>query len=70
LSAKLATDATLVEGVFGQAFSTILNNTAAAILGLGVAFYYSWRLTLVVSIIIVTQQLTYLIYWPALLYLF
>lgn len=48
LTAKLAVDATRVEGLTGSLMGNIIQTAVTIALGLGLAFAYGWKLTLVV----------------------
>ena len=48
LTAKLAVDATKVEGLTGSLMGNIIQTVVTITLGLGLAFAYGWKLTLVV----------------------
>jgi ABC-type multidrug transport system fused ATPase/permease subunit len=47
LATRLSQDAALVDGMFGAALGVTIQNIACACVGLGIAFYYGWQLTLV-----------------------
>jgi ABC-type multidrug transport system fused ATPase/permease subunit len=47
LATRLSQDAALVQGMFGAALGVTIQNVATAALGVGIAFYYGWQLTLV-----------------------
>ncbi|CBY34589.1 unnamed protein product [Oikopleura dioica] len=61
LTARLATDAGKVQGATGRRISQIFINIGALGCGLGIAFYYEWRLSLLtfafLPFMIVTQAL-------------
>jgi len=48
ITARLASEATLVEGLVGTRLGLSVQNICTIICGLGIAFYYGWKLTLVV----------------------
>jgi len=48
LTSRLASDATLIEGLVGTRLGTTVQNLVTIITGLTIAFIYDWRLTLVV----------------------
>ncbi|CAJ0843623.1 6561_t:CDS:2 [Entrophospora sp. SA101] len=48
LTSKLAVDASKVEGLAGNLMGSIIMNTTNLIFGLGIAFYFGWKLTLVI----------------------
>ncbi|CAI2174077.1 6193_t:CDS:10 [Funneliformis geosporum] len=48
LTSKLAVDATKVEGLTGSLMGNILQSLTNIALGLGIAFYFGWKLTLVI----------------------
>jgi ATP-binding cassette subfamily B (MDR/TAP) protein 1 len=64
LTARLAQDAALVEGMFGSTLGVTVQNLACAALGLGLAFYNGWQLTLVllatVPILVAGQAIEFL----------
>jgi ABC-type multidrug transport system fused ATPase/permease subunit len=64
LAARLAQDAALVEGMFGSTLGVTVQNLACAALGLGLAFYNGWQLTLVllatVPILVAGQAIEFL----------
>ncbi|CAJ0767505.1 3661_t:CDS:10 [Entrophospora sp. SA101] len=48
LTSKLAVDASKVEGLTGSLMGSIIQNATNLVLGLGIAFYFGWKLTLVI----------------------
>jgi ABC-type multidrug transport system fused ATPase/permease subunit len=48
LTARLASEAALVEGTVGVRLGVSVQNICTIITGLVIAFYYGWKLTLVV----------------------
>jgi ATP-binding cassette subfamily B (MDR/TAP) protein 1 len=48
LASRLASDATLVEAMVGSRLGLAIQNLFTIAIGLGIAFYYGWKLTLVV----------------------
>nr|CAG8573010.1 5899_t:CDS:10 [Entrophospora candida] len=48
LTSKLAVDASKVEGLAGNLMGSIIMNTTNLIFGIGIAFYFGWKLTLVI----------------------
>ncbi|CAG8490787.1 8956_t:CDS:2 [Funneliformis mosseae] len=48
LTSKLATDATKVDGLTGTLMGSIIHSGSNMVFGLGIAFAYGWKLTLVI----------------------
>ena len=48
LSARLSTDATKVENLVGTRLGISISNLATIVAGLVIAFFYGWKLTLVI----------------------
>ncbi|CAG8487372.1 13651_t:CDS:2 [Funneliformis mosseae] len=59
LTSRLAVDATKIEGLTGSLMGNIIQTTVTICIGLGIAFFYGWKLTLVVisaaPIIVIAQ---------------
>jgi ABC-type multidrug transport system fused ATPase/permease subunit len=51
LTARLADEASQVQGLVGRNFSTIVQVSATMIGGLTIAFYYGWLLTIIVLVV-------------------
>ncbi|RHZ83267.1 hypothetical protein Glove_99g187 [Diversispora epigaea] len=51
LTSKLASDASKVEGLTGASMGSILNSVTNVVAGLAIGFFYSWKLTLVVLVV-------------------
>jgi ATP-binding cassette subfamily B (MDR/TAP) protein 1 len=48
LTARLASDAMLVEGLLGSRLGLTIQNVVTIVTGVSIAFIYSWKLTLVI----------------------
>ena len=48
LTSRLSSDASKINGLVGGQWSIIMQSLGAIGVGLGIAFYYEWRLTLII----------------------